>query len=85
LERFSLDEVDAPVANAVIEAMRNTTIKGKNVTVRRDRPKKNFEDSETKGYESRGRRERKFEGRDKPRKDARKDKRSTSRFYDAEE
>lgn len=43
LERFSLVEVDAPVANAVIEALRGTTIKGRSVTVRRDRPKKQTE------------------------------------------
>lgn len=40
LDRFTLVEVDTPVAAAVIDALRNTSIKGRNVTVRRDRPKK---------------------------------------------
>lgn len=84
LERFSLVEVDTPVANAVIEAMRNTTIKGRNVVVRRDRPKKAFEGEATFENKGRDRRERKFDGHDKPRRDARKEKRSTSRFYDEE-
>ena len=38
-ERFTLVEVDSAAANAVIEALRAATIKGRTVTVRRDRPK----------------------------------------------
>ena len=30
-------EVDTPVASAIIDALRQTTIKGRNVTVRRDK------------------------------------------------
>jgi len=36
-DRFSLVEVPEPMAERVIEALRSTTIKGKRVTVRRDR------------------------------------------------
>ncbi len=82
-ERFSLVEVDAPVANAVIQAMRDTAIKGRNVTVKRDRPKKNTENG---NFEDRSRDDRprkKSSGRDKPRKES-KSKRDTSRFYDGE-
>lgn len=39
-DRFCLVEVDSPVAMAVIEALRDTTIKGRNVIVRRDQPKR---------------------------------------------
>ena len=36
-DRFSLVEVPEPMAERIIDALRNTTIKGKRVTVRRDR------------------------------------------------
>ncbi len=36
-DRFSLVEVPESVAEQVIDALRNTTIKGKRVQVRRDR------------------------------------------------
>lgn len=39
-ERFSLVEVDGPVANVVIDALRGSTIKGRQFTVRRDQPKR---------------------------------------------
>ncbi|MBO5659219.1 MAG: DEAD/DEAH box helicase [Duodenibacillus sp.] len=39
-DRFSLVEVDSPVAMAVITALRETTIKGRNVTVKKDQPKR---------------------------------------------
>ncbi|MEG0821469.1 MAG: DEAD/DEAH box helicase [Burkholderiaceae bacterium] len=39
-DRFSLVEVDGPVANVVIDALRGTTIKGRQITVRRDQPKR---------------------------------------------
>ena len=93
-ERFSLVEVDTPVANAVIEAMRETTIKGKNVTVRRDRPKKAASDSERRSFEPHGHADARFEedgkkrrGKDgndkKPKRDKKSDKsRGSSRFYE---
>jgi ATP-dependent RNA helicase DeaD len=39
-DRFSLVEVDAGAANEVIEALRNTKLKGRKVTVRKDQPKR---------------------------------------------
>lgn len=39
-DRFCLVEVDAPVAQAVIAALKGTTIKGRTVTVRKDQPKR---------------------------------------------
>ena len=39
-DRFTLVEVDSPVAQAVVAALRETTIKGRNVIVRRDQPKR---------------------------------------------
>ena len=39
-DRFTLVEVDSPVAQAVVTALRGTTIKGRTVTVRRDQPKR---------------------------------------------
>ncbi len=36
-DKFSLVEVDTPVASAIIDALRQTTIKGRSVTVRRDK------------------------------------------------
>lgn len=39
-DRFSLVEVDAGAAHEVIEAMRNTKLKGRKVTVRKDQPKR---------------------------------------------
>jgi ATP-dependent RNA helicase DeaD len=36
-DRFSLVEVPGPAANDVISALRDTTIKGKKATVRRER------------------------------------------------
>ena len=39
-DRFCLVEVDAPVAQAVIAALKGTTIKGRTVTVRKGQPKR---------------------------------------------
>jgi ATP-dependent RNA helicase DeaD len=52
-DKFCLVEVDTPVASAIIDALRQTTIKGRNVTVRRDKRTQDAAGHQTPHFEKR--------------------------------
>ena len=84
-ESFTLVEVEKSVASAVVDSLKDSTIKGRRVTVRFDRAPKRFEEREDRA----GKPKRKFDKKDNREKDHRgktKDKKKkpsdTSRFYE---
>ena len=84
-ESFTLVEVEKSVASAVVDSLKDSTIKGRRVTVRFDRAPKRFEEREDQA----GKPKRKFDKKDNREKDHRgktKDKKKkpsdTSRFYE---
>lgn len=84
-ESFTLVEVEKSVASAVVESLKDSTIKGRRVTIKFDRAPKRFDDRE----EGTGKTKRQSDKRDDRKKDHRgkaKDKKKkssdTSRFYE---
>ena len=84
-ESFTLVEVEKSVASAVVESLKDSTIKGRRATIKFDRAPKRFDDRE----EGTGKPKRQFDKRDDRKKDHRgkaKDKKKkssdTSRFYE---